>query len=52
MGVPEIRPELVVKTNPAGKAGVIDHDATGPPEFEGSTAVIAEFCVNANWVGL
>lgn len=45
VGVPEIRPELVVNTSPAGSAGVTDHDDTGPPLLEGRTAVMAVPCV-------
>lgn len=45
VGVPEIRPELLVNTSPAGIAGVTDHDDTGPPLLEGRTAVMAVPCV-------
>lgn len=51
VGVPEILPELVVNTSPAGSAGVTDHDDTGPPLLEGRTAVMAFPCVKERLVG-
>jgi hypothetical protein len=40
-GVPDMRPDVVLKDNPAGRAGETDHVLTGPPEFEGTRAVMA-----------
>jgi hypothetical protein len=36
-----MRPEVVLKASPAGRAGEIDQVETGPPEFDGTSAVIA-----------
>ena len=41
VGVPEIDPFVVEKVRPAGSAGVIDQDATGPPLAVGVTVLIA-----------
>ena len=40
VGVPLISPVEVLKERPAGKAGVIDHEATGPPLAVGTTGVM------------
>ena len=45
VGVPEISPVAVSKTRPAGSAGVIVQDTTGPPVVVGTSACIAVLLV-------
>ena len=46
VGVPDISPVAVSKTRPAGSAGVIVQDTTGPPVVVGVSACIAVLLVN------
>jgi hypothetical protein len=41
VGVPVIVPVVVSKVRPAGSAGVIDHDTTGPPVLLGAILAAA-----------
>ena len=45
VGVPDISPVAVSKTRPAGSAGVIVQDTTGPPVVIGVSACIAVLLV-------
>ena len=46
VGVPDISPVAVSKTRPAGSAGVIVQDTTGPPVVVGVSACIAVLLVS------
>ena len=46
VGVPDISPVAVSNRRPAGSAGVIVHDTTGPPVVVGEAACIAVLLVS------
>ena len=46
VGVPDISPVAVSNRRPAGSAGVIVHDTTGPPVVVGVSACIAVLLVS------
>jgi len=52
VGVPEIIPSVVLKTNRPGKVGEMDHDVTAPPLAEGVTEVMAVPLVSVKVAGL
>lgn len=52
VGVPEIAPEDVEKTRPAGSVGETDHDTTVPPIEVGVTVVMRLSLVNESEFGV
>lgn len=52
VGVPEIVPSVVLKVNPFGNDGEMDHDVTAPPLVDGVTDVMAVPFVSVNVAGL
>ena len=47
-GVPPTAPVALLNVNPAGSAGEIDHDATGPPLDVGVTVLIGTPLTSVN----
>ena len=43
VGVPDITPVIVLKTKPAGSAGLTEYEVATPPVTVGLLAVIARF---------
>ena len=52
VGVPPTAPVLLLNVSPAGSAGEIDHEATGPPLAVGVTVLIDTPLTRLNELGL
>jgi hypothetical protein len=52
MGVPVILPLVVEKAKPGGRAGTMDQATTAPPEWVGTTVLMAVPFVKVREAGL